>query len=436
MTSANFTTIDIDSIQIDRDSRQRRELRDVDVLAESIRTVGLINPPVITPDLVLVAGERRLEACRSLGWTSIPVQFTEDLSPLALHLIELEENVKRLDLTWQEHNDAIATYHRLQAQAQPDWNQAKTAEALGISDGAVAKHLLVASARAESADVDGADKFSSALNMAQRQQERKREAAQRRLSALPAELRKAKQPESATAAIETPPPPPAPTTHDIQLADFSEWCQSPQPVLFNLIHCDFPYGVNVGDKRGQGNAQTRGHYEDTPDVYFTLLNAFVEYQDNFIAPSAHLIFWFSMKFYEETKAILEGAGWRVNPFPLIWHKSDNAGIIPDANRGPRRTYETALFASRGDRKIVSPVANSFSGPTTKEFHTSEKSEAMLRHFFRMVCDEYSRVLDPTCGSGMAIKVAQSMGAEFALGLERDPDFCAGARVNCKLDMVD
>lgn len=433
MTSASFSSVSIDTITVDRSVRQRRELRDVEILAESIRTVGLINPPVVTPELVLVAGERRLEACRSLGWTSISVQFTDELPPLTLHLIELEENVKRLDLTWQEHNDAIATYHKLQAQANPEWNQAKTAEALGLSDGAVAKHLLVATARTESEDVAGAEKFSSALNMAQRQQERKKEAAQRRLTALPAELRKAKQPEGS--AITPPAPSPPPTTHNILNEDFTLWCQTPKPQLFNLIHCDFPYGVNVGDKKGQGNAQTRGHYEDTPDVYFTLLNAFVANQDNFCAPSAHLIFWFSMKFYEETKAILEGAGWRVDPFPLIWHKSDNAGIIPDANRGPRRTYETALFASRGDRKIVSPVANSFSGPTTKDYHTSEKSEAMLRHFFRMVCDEYSLLLDPTCGSGMAVKVAKSMGAEFALGLERDPEFFIGARMNCGLDMA-
>lgn len=51
---------------------------------------------------------------------------------------------------------------------------------------------------------------------------------------------------------------------------------------------------------------------------------------------------------------------------------------------------------------------------------------MLEHFFRMLVDEHSRVLDPTCGSGMAIKAAEAAGAAFALGLERDLDFHAAA----------
>ena len=431
MTSANFTSVPLDQITVDRATRQRRELRGVEALAESIRAIGLINPPVITRDYTLVAGECRLEACRSLGWNEIPIQFADDLEPISLHLIELEENVKRSDLTWQEHNDAVAAYHRLRTEREPEWSQVKTAQELGMSDSAVRKHLLVSTARTEVPELAEADKFSSALNMAQRQLERKRESATRKLTALPPDLR----PQTKASEAPLPEPEPEPTRSAIETADFLTWAETPQPILFNLIHCDFPYGVSVGDKRGQGNAQTHGHYDDSPDVYFALLNTFATRVDNFCAPSAHLIFWFSMRYYDETKTLLEAGGWRVDPFPLIWHKSDNAGIIPDANRGPRRTYETAFFASRGDRKIVKAVANSFAAPTTKEFHTSEKAEPMLRHFMKMLCDEYSRVLDPTAGSGMAIKVATALGAEYALGLERDPEFADAARRNCGLDMV-
>ena len=429
MTSAAFASVPLDSVAVLRDQRQRRELRSVPELAESIRAVGLINPPVVTRDLVLVAGERRLEACRSLGWTAIPVQYSDEIDPTLLHLIELEENVKRLDLTWQEHNDAVAEYHRLCAASNPEWTKARTARELGMSDSAVSKHIAVAEERnAKPEAFEQADKFTSALNIANRQIERRKAGAERKLTALPPAMRAEKIGDKPVV-----PPPTEPARRaSILTTSFSEWCLEPQPQLFNLIHCDFPYGVNVGDKKGQGNAQSRGQYEDTPEVYFTLLNEFVQNQDNFCAPSAHLIFWFSMKFYTETSDILTAAGWRVDPFPLIWHKSDNAGIIPDANRGPRRTYETALFASRGDRKIVTPVANSYSGPTTKEFHTSEKSEAMLKHFFRMVCDEHSAVLDPTCGGGMAVKVAEAAGAEFALGLEINEEYADAARRNLSL----
>ena len=58
MTSGNFSSAPISSIIVNRDERQRRKLEGIEELAESINRIGLINPIVVTPDLVLVAGER------------------------------------------------------------------------------------------------------------------------------------------------------------------------------------------------------------------------------------------------------------------------------------------------------------------------------------------------------------------------------------------
>ena len=46
---------------------------DLVALAQSIEDVGLLHPIVITPDYRLIAGRRRLEAYKTLGWTEIPV---------------------------------------------------------------------------------------------------------------------------------------------------------------------------------------------------------------------------------------------------------------------------------------------------------------------------------------------------------------------------
>lgn len=422
MTSGNFRAIFIDQIIIDRSSRQRKELEKLDELAESIRAVGLINPPVVTPDFVLIAGERRLEACRSLGWTEIPVQFTTDLDPIELHLIELEENVKRVDLSWQDQNDAVARYHELKSQADPSWNQAKTAAALGVNDSTVSKHLTVAEVRKAKSipDIEGAEKLSTAINMATRRKEREKDRAVRELFAEPkSDSRFEEEPEISRFA-------------DIQNTSFHEWATQERETKYSFLHCDFPYGVSTGDKKGQSAAKSLGAYDDGPEVYFDLIDTLNQYKGNFLAQQAHMIFWFSMKFYEQTKTLLEAGGWKVDPFPLIWHKSDGKGIIPDSNRGGRRTYETALWCSFGDRKIIRAVDNSCSFPTTKLFHTSEKPEAMLKHFFRMCVDDTTRVLDPTCGSGMAVKVAEDMGAAYSLGLELNPEFAESARKNVGL----
>ncbi len=58
--------------------RHRRDMGELEVLAESIATVGLLHPPVITKDGVLICGERRLLAMRDiLGWKTIPVIVLE-----------------------------------------------------------------------------------------------------------------------------------------------------------------------------------------------------------------------------------------------------------------------------------------------------------------------------------------------------------------------
>lgn len=58
--------------------RHRKDLGDIKALAESIDSIGLMQPIGITKDNVLVFGERRLIACRDLlGWTMIPARIVD-----------------------------------------------------------------------------------------------------------------------------------------------------------------------------------------------------------------------------------------------------------------------------------------------------------------------------------------------------------------------
>lgn len=53
--------------------RHRRDLGDIDQLAESIEDIGLLNPITVNEDGLLMAGARRLAACKVLGWATVPV---------------------------------------------------------------------------------------------------------------------------------------------------------------------------------------------------------------------------------------------------------------------------------------------------------------------------------------------------------------------------
>jgi ParB family chromosome partitioning protein len=59
-------------------TRHRKDLGDIDGLAASIADLGLVNPITIAPDGTLLAGGRRLAACKKLGWDKVPVRVMED----------------------------------------------------------------------------------------------------------------------------------------------------------------------------------------------------------------------------------------------------------------------------------------------------------------------------------------------------------------------
>ena len=86
--------------------RQRRDLGDLDALAESIATVGLLQPITITPGGLLVCGARRLAAVTLLGWRTVNVWVRAGMStPLQQLLAEQHENTMRQPLAPTEAAD-------------------------------------------------------------------------------------------------------------------------------------------------------------------------------------------------------------------------------------------------------------------------------------------------------------------------------------------
>jgi hypothetical protein len=215
-------------------------------------------------------------------------------------------------------------------------------------------------------------------------------------------------------------------------ADFLTWAPSYHGPRFNLIHCDFPYGVGLDDSEQAGNT-ARPIYEDSAETYWRLVAALCENQERLISSSAHMFFWFGMDKYIETMNYLAVnlPAFTFEPHPLIWHKTDNKGIVPDVERRPRRVYETCLFGWKGDRKLVRLVSNAYGAPKSTGLHVSEKPEPVLRHFFQLAVDVHTKLLDPTAGSGTALRAAEALGASHVVGLEIDPQHAADANVKIR-----
>jgi len=94
--------------------RIRRNMGDIDVLAESLKRHGQISPIVISKKNVLIAGGRRLEAAKSLGWRTINAVILDNSTELSRLQLEIEENTQRRDFTMDELADATKKLYRMQ----------------------------------------------------------------------------------------------------------------------------------------------------------------------------------------------------------------------------------------------------------------------------------------------------------------------------------
>lgn len=93
--------------------RVRKNLGDIDALMESLEEYGLLNPITINTKNELIAGHRRLEAAKRLGWQNIAVVQIDVIDPLSLLELEMEENVQRLSFSQEEMVDGLAKLEKL-----------------------------------------------------------------------------------------------------------------------------------------------------------------------------------------------------------------------------------------------------------------------------------------------------------------------------------
>lgn len=99
--------------QIQPDPHQPRKTFDpvaLQDLANSIKADGLVQPMVVRPNgkgFYLVAGERRLRACKLAGLKEAPAIVRADLKDQDVTVLQIVENVQREDLSLAEQCEAV-----------------------------------------------------------------------------------------------------------------------------------------------------------------------------------------------------------------------------------------------------------------------------------------------------------------------------------------
>jgi len=144
VTLDTTTQLDVEHVplaSIDISGRNpRRKLSDLDQLAESIQAHGLLQPVVVRPvgdRYELIAGHRRLEALRRIGWERVPV-VVRPADVDGAYLLTLVENLQRADLQPREEAAALETLVR-----ERGWTTRQVAAAIKRSQAYVSKRLRV-----------------------------------------------------------------------------------------------------------------------------------------------------------------------------------------------------------------------------------------------------------------------------------------------------
>lgn len=452
LNSVHFSSITIPEY------RQRKLFTQeyLDELSDSIDRTGLLHPIVVrtTDDqLVLVAGERRLRtiiqrAEKGLGLECGNIKFPPGEVPY-LHLgelsdekaleAELEENIRRVDLSWQERAAAEARLHEIRSRQAEERGESQTIRATAVEarggtestisgtiQQQVSQNLVLAKHLADP-DVAGAKTPKEALKVLQRKAE-----TQKRVDLAKAfDLEQAKTPTS---------------PHTLIRGDIRERLKELPDGHFQVLLTDPPYGIDAdtfGDQSGTGH-----EYSDSHEYFGALINVLADEGYRVCAEQAHAYVFCDPRRFDEIKLVFELAGWSVWGTPLIWAK--NTGMLPRPEHGPRRTYETILFASKGDKRTNLVRPDTLIHPSVRGLvHGAQKPVALYQDLLERSASPGDSILDPFAGSGTifpaanrlklratGIELSDEYAACCTLRLERSDDLTEGTEDSGSSDSLD
>jgi ParB-like chromosome segregation protein Spo0J len=400
-------------------------------LAESILLLGLLHPIVIRwkDDLPhLVAGETRLKAITKIymeqpgkrilcNGLEVPLGFLPitDLAEMSEDLVleaELDENIRRADLPWQDQVAARARLARLRL------SQGKTltaiAEEIGIDNtrtATIREALEIDQIIKQNENIAKAPSLRQAKRMIADQLGR--EFAQAITSQLVPNIK-----------------------HELHQQDAIEYLLT-QTGRFDIILTDPPYGISA--HKIDGDTRHRHEYNDNWTQVKGLIRRFAEAATYATAPEAHLYMFCDIRRFMDHVPVFDSLGWRVWNVPLIWVK--NGGHSAEIDHGPSRRYECILYAIKGEMRLVrTGLSDVLVHPIeTKVTYAAAKPVSLFTDLLeRSATPGISVVCDPFCGSGPIFPSAKMFDLT-AIGVDNSElaiQYAKKRLVEMEMELVD
>lgn len=385
------------------ENRQRKEFSEPSLaeLADGFRKPhGQLQPIVLRNDgKTLVCGERRLRAIQKLPDTPITHAGVElpaghlayitlgELSEEQLYEAELEENVQREDLTWQERAKAMADLHNLRVARIPEHTIADTAKE--IFGEAVSGHKK--------------NKVSSAIQLAEFLDDPLVAAAPDEKTARKAikEVLKSQQYEAASANFDE-----TKAVHQLYQSSCYDTNVKAFANTFDTIITDPPYGIDIHKKDTFDG--DKHEYDDSDNAFKEVIEKLPALSFATAKKDAHIYVFCDIKRFVELFVAFELAGWTVWPRPIIWDKG-NTGSYGNIEYGFRACYDAILFARKGDKKLNAGYRDVISiNQTTDHRHPAGKPVDLYKELIKRSCFPGDVIADFYCGGGPIFPAAAEM----------------------------
>lgn len=415
-------TRSISVADIDLGRRYRENMGDTSILARSINEVGLINLPTVidkqeyTGDLsdyfinsphdaskryLLIAGGRRVAACVLLKWESISCKvYRTTVSEFEYRMIELEENLNRLDMSPAEQAQAVDAIHsalkEVKAGQGKDHTMADTARRVGTSREQVrretkrARYVEMFPELQHAKSTKDIDTFISSIEMQ----------AKNDTAARVQEGKKAVTTvETQTRVLE----------ESYKIGDAFEGLEGLDSESVDFLEMDPPYCTTNLDKVSD-HLLVNSYEEITLEEYPAFLTNLLTLGYDKLRDNNWSILWHS---YEMAGLCIEtarAAGFAVHPIPGAWIKP--TGRTSNPKRVLASCMENFLILRKGSPMLAIPGStNVFFAPAphkSARVHSAERPLLLIEQILKVFCVAGSTICVPFLGSGNTILAADNV----------------------------
>jgi site-specific DNA-methyltransferase (adenine-specific) len=436
--------VDLTSIILPPDRQRELNRTHIGALRESILSKGLLHPPVVIREADgryrLVAGAHRHAAIAQLSAEgiafsfdgspippgSIPITNVWDLSAADLMETELEENIIRLEIPWQDRVRALAAIHEQRRRENPAHTFTDTARELATKGSPVAertarrevRNATILAGVLSRPEIAKARNATEALGILWKREEAKAEAAL-------ISHRKTAHPKSGAAV----------SLCEARLGDMRDVLPQLPTDEFDLIIADLPYGIGADSAGFRTRTVEHHNYDDTTENARALLQTVLSDGFRVLKGRANLFVFGDINLFQTFKSASAAMGFKPFRTPIIWRKSESEGLAPWGSEGFRRTYEMIFWATKGQKGLfLSPtdVLDFKRVSRSDRRYGPEKPVSLMKLLIECSTMPGDYVLDPCCGAGSTLIAARQLGRR-ALGIELDASAHALAVVAAERD---